>query len=272
MDEKTRLSAKSSGRKFIEILLVLSVLSIAWAIFTPLKNRSSQHARRMTCQSNLKRIMLSVQQYLGDYDEKYPLVASGAEAGGYSTFGWVDTLFPYGNMTSVRLFQCPSEQTDLTKNDAPSFQTEGLQNLQNQQKFAFSEDDPTQPQFTDYWLNARLAGKRQSELADGKRTIALGEGNDGADLTNARYQLLEIPQRWLKDEKSPLYRHLDGANFAFADGHVKFIRPNYSIGVINWRDGLDAGDSTGATFRLKPKNKPAIQHKLEEARKGNSNG
>ena len=170
--------------------------------------------------------MLSVQQYLDDYDEKYPTVASGTQAGDHSTFGWVDTLSPYTK--SAPIFQCPSEENAAS-------------------------DDPTQPQFTDYWLNARLAGKRQSELEDGKRTIALGEGNDGSDATNARYHLLEIPKRWLKDEKSPLYRHLIDANFAFADGHVKFIGANYSIRVINWENGLDAGDSTKATFRLKPK-------------------
>ncbi|WP_157947659.1 H-X9-DG-CTERM domain-containing protein [Abditibacterium utsteinense] len=200
--------------------------------------------------------MLGIQLYAGDYDEKYPLVATGPKAGlrkvsDNSSFGWVDTLFPYGNMMSVRIFQCPSEQTDPTKNDPPSFQTEGQStDLQNQQQAAFPEHDPTQSQFTDYWFNARLAGKRDSELQDWKRTIAIGEGNDGTDATNARYHLLEIPRRWRKDEKSPLYRHLIGANFAFADGHVKFI------GAKNWKNGLDSEDSSKATLRLKPLTKP----------------
>jgi prepilin-type processing-associated H-X9-DG protein len=39
-----------------------------------------------------------------------------------------------------------------------------------------------------------------------------------------RYHLMSIPVKWRSDAKSPLYRHLEGANFAFADGHVKWLR------------------------------------------------
>ncbi len=62
-----------------------------------------------------------------------------------------------------------------------------------------------------------------------QRTITLGDG----DSNDAQSHLVSIPARWRKDEKSPLYRHLDGANYAFADGHVKYIRADA------WKSGLE---------------------------------
>jgi len=53
----------------------------------------------------------------------------------------------------------------------------------------------------------------------------LGDGNDGTELTDARYSLNALPQAWRNTEGSPARRHFDTANYAFADGHVKALRP-----------------------------------------------
>lgn len=77
-------------------------------------------------------------------------------------------------------------------------------------------------QTTDYWFNARLSGVPEAKLDVQALTVMLG---DGYATTDPRVSISQIPESWLFDPKSPARRHLDGANYAFADGHVKWIRP-----------------------------------------------
>ncbi|MGI8711249.1 MAG: H-X9-DG-CTERM domain-containing protein [Acidimicrobiales bacterium] len=35
-----------------------------------------------------------------------------------------------------------------------------------------------------------------------------------------------LPASWLNDKNSPAYRHLAGANYAFADGHTTWYKPD----------------------------------------------
>ena len=75
---------------------------------------------------------------------------------------------------------------------------------------------------TDYWFNARLSGIQIAVLEVTSLTVALGDGYSSSD---PRVALSELPKSWLADPKSPARRHLDGLNIAFADGHVKWLRP-----------------------------------------------
>jgi len=242
--EETRPHAQLRWKTIAEVSVLLCVLSVLAAILFPTINRSREDLRRSSCQSNLKQIMLSVKQYIADYDQTYPLVIVGSkadfeEAG--STFGWADVLEPYRR--SLGIFQCPSEKVPPTKHQMPQPQTEGLE---NRNAVVLVDNTPLYHQYTDYWFNARASGAGEKQIQRPAQTILLGDGNDGIDSTNARYHLLSIPTKWRKDEESPLYRHLDGANFAFADGHVKWFKAD------KWNSKLDA--TNGYTLRLKPKN------------------
>ena len=104
--------------------------------------------------------------------------------------GWVGALQPYAK--SGALFRCPSETT------------RGDENL------------------TDYWFNRRLANVKTKNIENAQLTFLLGDG-EASDDANVSLQLL--PPRWIENENSPAHRHLDGANYGFADGHVKWMRP-----------------------------------------------
>ena len=83
---------------------------------------------------------------------------------------------------------------------------------------------------TDYYLNAQLAGadKKLGSNAKSSFTILCGEG---ADDQNASYNLSRLPNGWRTDENSPAWRHLEGANYLFADGHVKWHRAEQIFGA-----------------------------------------
>jgi prepilin-type processing-associated H-X9-DG protein len=151
---------------------------------------------RSSCQSNLKQVGLGVLQYMQDYDESYPPVDFPNGTGSSrNPYGWADAIQPY--IKSTRVYHCP---------------TEGFE----------PSNHATKADYTDYWYNSRLSKVRAASLPDYfYMTIMAGDGNDGTDMTNARYNRSNLPSVWLNNDKSPARRHLDTANYLFADGHVK---------------------------------------------------
>ncbi len=177
----------------ILFFLLFCVVSAMW----PLTNRSYLNRERALCQTNLKDIAMAHFHYSQDYDERMPLVAvHDAAISPQRPLGWADALQPY--LKSTALFQCPSQadtETSLL---------------------------PHQNGYTDYWYNAQLAGVDHKSLSKPMLVLLCGDGNDSTDATNARYSLSELPATWRKAD-APSLRHMDGADYAFADGHVKWI-------------------------------------------------
>ena len=77
-------------------------------------------------------------------------------------------------------------------------------------------------QITDYYMNARLSGVNTRNIENVGISILLGDGtaNQAPD-----YSLMQLPEAWRVDETSPAWRHLETANYLFADGHVKSLKP-----------------------------------------------
>lgn len=115
--------------------------------------------------------------------------------------GWASLLSPY--LKDQKLFQCPW-------------------------------DGKAAANTTDYFYNSRLSGRVLTSLPVAPTTIAFGDGLSNSPL-NTTYS--EFGSSWIQDAKSPARRHLDGANYGFADGHVKWFRP----GVL---DGKGSGNPT----------------------------
>ena len=211
--------ARRGGFTLIELLVVLVIVAVLAAILLPPgigHGGARQNARRASCASNLKQIGLAHIQYLQDNNERFvPVAPSSAQP-----YGWADAIQPY--CKSLELLQCPSEETREVGADA------------------------TQRGFTDYWMNENLKRAKLKDFTAPGRTILCGEGNDGKDLTNARYSYRALPRAWFKDETSPAHRHLGTMNILYADGHVKSLRAGrVSTGrprggeatfALNWRE------------------------------------
>jgi prepilin-type processing-associated H-X9-DG protein len=101
---------------------------------------------------------------------------------------WSGSLQPY--LKSWDIFQCP---------EIKNFDTKKI----------------------DYFYNGRLQRVQLKYLEFPSTTILLSEGIDESP-TN--YSMTSMPHGWQQNEKSPRYRHLDGSNFAFVDGHVKWYK------------------------------------------------
>jgi prepilin-type processing-associated H-X9-DG protein len=163
--------------------------------------KARENARRSDCQSRLKQTALAVLQYTQDYDEKYPLIAPSnkvAVGSGWGEYGWAQTIAPYTRNREV--FSCPQDRHAQAT-------------------------VPNKPRYTDYWYNRQLNGIDLSRIAVTPRTLLMGDGDGNSPQSNARYNLNTLPKTWKTTIGSPATRHLKGANYSFADGHVKWYLP-----------------------------------------------
>ena len=98
------------GFTLIELLVVIAIIAILAAILFPVFAQAREKARQTSCLSNLKQIGLGTMQYVQDYDETYTGMGSIANPinGGTSSYVPYDALIkPY--VKSDEVFKCPSD-------------------------------------------------------------------------------------------------------------------------------------------------------------------
>lgn len=178
----------------------LFAMVVYFATRTPYETRP-----RSVCPSNLKQIALGMFMYSQDYDDKFPPAIFGDD-----TVGWANALQPY--LKTYQIFQCPLEPNP-------------------------GQIDPHLRSFTDYWMNKNATGiEIQLDISPWKTSfiasdsnpnnvIVFGDGDGGSQESTASYVITRLPTSWRQAKGSPATRHNGRANYAFADGHVKTLRP-----------------------------------------------
>ena len=238
---------KNRGSAFtlIELLVVIAIIAILAAILFPVFARARENARRSSCSSNLKQIALGVKQYIQDYDEKFPLSTTTGAAG---SIGWASSIQPY--IKSDQLFQCPSEPNGTSAGTATPYNPAsgsglGYTDYWYNANLSWNGDFAA-PNFETAVSEAALPYTSLSIMA--------GDGvSSGANPGSARYRSNGCGTNVSSTNNLPNFgncpgvgttppgpyvttggmggggtdawvRHLDGANFAFADGHVKWYK------------------------------------------------
>ncbi len=82
MKKRTR---STQAFTLIELLVVIAIIAILAAILFPVFQSVRENARAADCESNLKQITLGMIQYTNDNDEKYPFGNDGVPGEGWST-------------------------------------------------------------------------------------------------------------------------------------------------------------------------------------------
>lgn len=177
---------KRSAFTLIEILVVVAIIGILAAILFPVFARARENARRASCMNNMKQIAIGLQLYMESYDRRFP----AQEEGGEGDAGWALELAEIIKNDAV--FQCPSEENSWEEG------------------------------FTDYWMNGNLLGVHESEIQQPANVLFAGDG----DTNSVDYALPTNPVDYGEWEPDAEYtrRHLEGANYTFVDGHVKWLR------------------------------------------------
>jgi prepilin-type N-terminal cleavage/methylation domain-containing protein/prepilin-type processing-associated H-X9-DG protein len=94
-----------SAFTLIELLVVIAIIAILAAILFPVFAQAREKARQSSCTSNAKQIGTALLMYAQDYDEQYPSAFYGFSASGTS-LGWPVLAQPY--IKNVQVFRCPS--------------------------------------------------------------------------------------------------------------------------------------------------------------------
>lgn len=240
---------KNNGFTLIELLIVLAIIVILAGILFPVFSRARASARRTSCASNLKQLGTAIMMYMQDHDQTYPVIAQAdkADVGPSNPYGWADSLDPY--IKSTQVFQCPDESK------GPNPPGHGLP--------VDSTTNSATGGYTDYWINAELniviqttkiSAIVKGDIISPTQTIILAEGSGntarytyggcGASNVSAvnTENLFKSASKYGCDSTavgvsinqsanpaSAAYRHLGGANYAFADGHVKWFAGNGKV-------------------------------------------
>jgi prepilin-type N-terminal cleavage/methylation domain-containing protein/prepilin-type processing-associated H-X9-DG protein len=254
---KKTMSDDTKGFTLIEMLVVVAIIAVLAAILFPVFARARENARRASCQSNLKQIALGIFMYTQDYDEKFPIYNTGItyNVANPQPYSWADIIQPY--LKSQQLYQCPSESTAPTTTN-PSIANSG---------------------YTDYGINLYLTygdmsadgtlgsagAKSLAVLTQPSLTVmmfdyvstnptnAFSVGCTVARPCTSSPGLATFPAATATVPAVGL-RHLDGMNFSFTDGHVKWYKSQNattSASVYNVATPVTTSGSS-PTFKLDP--------------------
>jgi prepilin-type N-terminal cleavage/methylation domain-containing protein/prepilin-type processing-associated H-X9-DG protein len=227
---------KLSGFTLIELLVVIAIIAILAAILFPVFARARENARRASCQSNMKQLGLGIMQYAQDYDERLPSYYLGANNTA-SQVTWRYMIYPY--VKSTQIFQCPSVSyaagTSLwTPIDPdPSNTTNGTatNEVRGSGGYAMHRNHrasgaPTPPNGDDVSITnslARVTSPAETfELVEIQNSGSFGFYYQG-DATNSLTLFPDVDGKFPSAVNGP--RHLDGYNFLYLDGHVKWLPP-----------------------------------------------
>ena len=211
------MKTKRKAFTIIELLVVIAIIAILAAILFPVFARARENARRASCMSNLKQIGLGIMMYSQDYDEKLPPTYNYYNGSGNSPLvWWEDVTQPY--LKSFQIFVCPSDSTPYSESALRT----GL----------------TPASFlTSYATN-------ESVMTAGTGVAVAAFQSPATTILATDCTTIEIFAKYNDDPTTPSWagatlvridkRHLDGANFLWADGHVKWLKQTtYPMWTIN---------------------------------------
>jgi prepilin-type N-terminal cleavage/methylation domain-containing protein/prepilin-type processing-associated H-X9-DG protein len=287
-ESKSGVNMKNRGFTLIELLIVIAIISILAAILFPVFARARENARRSSCQSNLKQIGIGILQYTQDYDEKYPICwfLTTTAAPLTTASSWGSQVYPY--VKSTQVFSCPSDNAKkppgldrmsyamnsniatVTVNSLGVITEPNILGATSR----LNDSDKTVKSCEGYWsgsggtVDVKDIADNTGPFANGAAYNLSGgsgyrpaHGLLGMAVPNPINHSTGQPRSTtsianFQDTTKNIYydgRHLEGSNFLFCDGHVKWLKgENVSAGVNATYSTSRQNTDTGAAQASSP--------------------
>lgn len=223
------------GFTLIELLVVIAIIALLAAILFPVFAQAREKARRSSCLSNVKQLSAAFQQYLQDFDERFPGTVTERQANDSARFGAVaDTAAARAPFSiraklqtytkSEQVFKCPSGQAWPAASAGRWYTTDyGFHNSEKNFTTGIANFETTW-----YQANPDFGFNEDVTLADLPKSAQFILTSDAArdDNTPSRGGLypLQYVSPGSTSQANFRPRHQDGANVGFADGHAKWLK------------------------------------------------
>lgn len=198
---------KTNDFTLIELLVVIAIIAILASMLLPALNKARDKAKTIKCTSNMKQIGTCFSMYLADNDDIYP---PGWLSGSSTDKRWPD-LIPNYAVSSLKAF----------------WQEQKVQNFHLPLGiWRCPSASITGPSVYRYMtaFNANLGYKKATNLK------SIHPNNQGPSMTPVMIEVVTSYLFYSNILGATLdYRHSEGMNRLFCDGHVQYRKHKYPL-------------------------------------------
>lgn len=233
------------GFTLVELLVVIAVIAVLMAILMPALMRAKEGGKRIVCSSHVRSLGLANTVYADENAGWYVPIMDRTQ--GDNRYWPANQLFRRllgykdkqgrreSDWDSPREYRCPSDQISVQEREDSQY-TSWISYGYNLTDWYYTD-----------WYAIGYAGHNTTSVPTPATELILTESNDwwlhwkGANHTigwDVLGQDTIMPYKNVGCDGPVLYRHSEGANMAFYDGHVEYMKKEKAWRQESWNVGM----------------------------------